>query len=469
MRKKEFKKNIGKIQAIFGLVVDVAFQDQVPAINNALCLVKDYKKYIFEVVQHLGNGVVRTIALNNPIGLSRQDYVEDTEMPIQVPVGENILGRVLDALGEPLDLLEEAAAEKRSIYNDPPQYMTLTQNKEQLVTGIKAIDLFTPYIKGGKIGFFGGAGVGKTVLITELINNIAIAHNGYSVFIGSGERIREGLELYEAMQESGVIDLQNNNSKALLVFGQMCETPAQRSRVVYSGLTQAEYLAEQGRDVLLFIDNIFRFVQAGSELSVLLGRLPSAVGYQPTLTSEIGSIQDRITSTTKGSITSVQAVYLPGDDASDPAPLALFTHLSSQVVLSRELFARGIFPAIDVLNSNSLDLNYETVGERHCELAQNAKKILQEYDNLKNIIAILGVDNLSMEQKRTVDLAEKLQNFLSQPMFTAEKFSNRKGEFVSLEDTLDGIEAILSGKLDSVHASDLYMIGSLKHLIVPQA
>ena len=460
---KNNKRFLGTIEEIYGLVVDVQFEGVVPKIQHALYLFKTGKRYVFEVMQQLGGGYVRTICMHHTIGLKRGDYVEYKFDTISVPTGYETLGRVFNALGEPLDAYEEVELNRVPIYRKSPEYFELRQVKEVLETGIKVIDLFTPYIKGGKIGFFGGAGVGKTVLITELINNIALEHNGYSVFIGSGERIREGLELYEAMLSSGVINPEGD-SRAILTFGQMSETPGQRSRVVHSGLTQAEYFAENGKDVLVFIDNVFRFVQAGAELSVLLGRIPSAVGYQPTLASEVGVIQDRITSTKKGSITSIQAVYIPADDISDPAPAALFTHLSSQVVLSRSMFSQGIFPAVDPLESSSVDFNEESMGERHYDLATRARNTLKQYAELKSIIAIFGTENLSEEQKITVSRARKIQNFLSQPMFTAEKFTGKKGRFVKRGETLNGIDMILSGKLDHVHEGQLYMIGSMEDL-----
>ena len=465
MRAKLGKKNElgkhGKIIGISGLVVDVEFEHS-PKILDAVYLIKNKKKIVMEVSQYLGSSIFRCVSMNSTRGFKRGDIVFDTESPIKIGVGNGTLGRVINPLGEPLDGRDEYGFEREDIiHKKPPAFTELSNNVAILETGIKVLDLFAPYVKGGKIGFFGGAGVGKTVLITELIHNIAMKHDGYSVFIGAGERIREGLELYESMIDSSVIDLEGNNSRVSMVLGQMSESPGQRNRVVHSGLTIAEKFLEEGKDVLLFVDNIFRFVQAGSEISTLLGRTPSVLGYQPTLIKEIGEIQDRIVSTKTGSITSIQAIFIPADDMTDPAPAATFNHLSGQVLLDRSIAATGIFPAVNPLLSNSKELTPKNLGQRHYDLANSAKKLLQEYQELKNIIAIFGDQELSQEQKTVVKRARILQNFLSQPMFTAAKFTGKEGKYVKLSETLEGVEKILSGEYDEFSTTSFYMIGKI--------
>jgi F-type H+-transporting ATPase subunit beta len=452
--------NTGTITKIIGPVVDVRFGDEggVPAIGNALVLNHDGRKVVFEVAQHTGLGRVRAIAMSDTSGLTRDLKVTDTGAPISVPVGEASLGRLFNVLGETIDGKEDLPKEtkKLPIHRKPPAFSEQRTKAEVFETGIKAIDLMTPFIKGGKVGLFGGAGVGKTVIIQELIRNIATEHGGYSVFAGVGERVREGNDLYHEMKESGVL------SKTALVFGQMNEVPGARARVGLSGLTMAEYFRdEMGKDTLFFMDNVFRFIQAGSEVSSLLGRVPSAVGYQPTLAEEMGILQERITSTTKGSITSVQAVYVPADDLTDPAPATTFSHLDSTVVLSRQLASLGIYPAIDPLESGSSALDPDIVGQEHYEVATEVKRVLERYKDLQDIISILGIEELSDEDKTVVYRARKIQRFLSQPFFVGEVFTGRKGQYVSREDTVKGFKKILSGALDDKAELDFYMKGTI--------
>jgi len=447
----------GKITQIIGPVVDVAFSGEPPAIYNALTIEREGGSLTLEVEQHLGEGEVRTIAMSSTDGLERGMTVNDTGAPITVPVGEETLGRMLDVTGQPIDGKDPAKSKHHlPIHRQAPEFIEQSTKTEILETGIKVIDLICPFLKGGKIGLFGGAGVGKTVIVMELIRNIATEHGGYSVFAGVGERTREGNALWREMSESGVID------KTSLVFGQMNEPPGARARVALTGLTLAEYFRDEGgRDVLLFIDNIFRFTQAGSEVSALLGRIPSAVGYQPTLATEMGNLQERITSTNKGSITSVQAVYVPADDLTDPAPATTFGHLDSTVVLTRALTELGIYPAVDPLDSSSTILDPKIVGERHYRVARNVQKVLQRYKDLQDIIAILGMDELSEEDKQTVARARKIQKFLSQPFFVAEVFTNNPGKYVTLEQTITGFEEILEGKHDDKQEQAFYMKGSI--------
>ncbi|UUM19491.1 F0F1 ATP synthase subunit beta [Mycoplasma sp. 1018B] len=449
---------MGKIVQIIGPVVDVRFEHgKLPAINNALVLYNQNEKIILEVAQHIGDETVRTISMVSTNGLSRGNLVEDTGKSISVPVGNAILGRMFNVLGDPIDLLEEPKAEKRmSIHASAPSYEDQKTISEILETGIKVIDLLIPYAKGGKIGLFGGAGVGKTVLVQELINNIATQHGGLSVFVGVGERTREGNDLYYEMKAAGVLD------KTALVFGQMNEPPGARMRVALTGLTMAEYFRDQqNQDVLLFIDNIFRFVQAGSEVSALLGRMPSAVGYQPTLATEMGQLQERITSTHKGSITSVQAVYVPADDLTDPAPATTFTHLDAKTVLDRNIAALGIYPAVNPLASNSRLLDPLIVGQEHYDVAYGVISILQKFEELKDIIAILGLGELSEEDKTIVVRARRIRNFLSQPFTVAEKFSGKKGQFVRLADSIRSFKAILDGKYDNYPEDLFFYAGSI--------
>ena len=438
----------GKISQIKSVVIDVSFEDgHLPAIMNALELTRDDgNKLVLEVAQHLGDSTVRTVAMDSTDGLKRGHKVMDTGKPISVPVGKNILGRMFDVLGEPIDNMPAPEVEKRlPIHRPAPRQEDLTTSAEMLVTGLKVVDLMEPYTRGGKTGLFGGAGVGKTVLIQELIHNIATEHGGYSVFAGVGERTREGNDLYREMTESGVI------KKTTMVFGQMNEPPGARLRVGLSGLTMAEYFRdEEGRDVLLFIDNIFRFTQAGSEVSALLGRMPSAVGYQPTLGTEMGALQERITSTKKGSVTSVQAIYVPADDLTDPAPATAFAHLDATTVLERKIAELGIYPAIDPLTSTSRILDPRMIGERHYRIARNVQEVLQKYKELQDIIAILGMDELSDEDKLVVHRARRIQKFMSQPFSVAEQFTGTPGRYVSLEDTVSGFEAILNGEVDEL-------------------
>lgn len=456
-------KNTGVIKQIVGPIVDVYFEDHLPAIKDALVVKTADGKLVLEVAQHLGLSRVRAIAMDTTDGLARGAEAEDTGAPISVPVGEQVLGRLLNVLGDTIDGGSPVAhPEKRlPIHRAAPAFKDQKTSAEVFETGIKAIDLMTPFIKGGKVGLFGGAGVGKTVLIQELIRNVATEHGGYSVFTGVGERVREGNELYNEMKESGVLE------KTALIFGQMNEVPGARARVGLTGLTMAEYFRDEGgKDVLLFIDNIFRFIQAGSEVSALLGRVPSAVGYQPTLAEEMGGLQERITSTHKGSITSVQAVYVPADDLTDPAPANTFAHLDSTVVLSRQLASLGIYPAIDPLESNSAALDPDIVGEEHYRVAMETKNILQRYKDLQDIIAILGIEELSDDDKLVVARARKIQRFLSQPLFVGEAFTGVQGRFVRLSDTVKGFKEILEGKYDDRGEQDFYMKGSIDEIVM---
>ncbi len=452
--------NKGKITQIIGPVVDVNFDDVIPNIYNALQTDNNGIKVILEVQQHLGMNRVRTIAMDSTDGLVRGQEVLDLEEPISVPVGKETLGRMFNVIGDVIDNKEPVKTEKKyPIHRDAPEFVSQSTKTEILETGIKVIDLLCPFLKGGKVGLFGGAGVGKTVTIQELIRNIAQEHGGYSIFAGVGERIREGNDLYREMEESGVLE------KTALVFGQMNESPGVRARVALSALSMAEYFRdEEGKDLLLFIDNIFRFTQAGSELSALLGRMPSAVGYQPTLASEMGVMQERITSTDKGSITSVQAVYVPADDLTDPAPSTTFSHLDSTVVLSRALTEIGIYPAVDPLESTSTILDPIYVGEEHYKISMAVKNILQKYKDLQDIIAILGMDELSDEDKIVVFRARKIQKFLSQPFFVAEQFTGMQGKYVSIEDNIRSFKEILEGKHDDKNEKDFYMKGSIDEI-----
>lgn len=450
--------NIGKISQVIGPVVDVEFPENLPGIYHALeVALEGDKKLVLETHQHLGGNKVRAVAMGSTDGLKRQMEVTDTGAPISVPVGKETLGRMFNLLGEPIDGMEKAKTKKRyPIHRPTPEFTDQSTETEILETGIKVIDLICPFLKGGKIGLFGGAGVGKTVIIQELIRNIATEHGGYSVFAGVGERTREGNDLYYEMKESGVL------SKTTLVFGQMNEPPGARQRVGLSALSMAEYFRdEEGKDVLFFIDNIFRFTQAGSEVSALLGRIPSAVGYQPTLAEDMGRLQERITSTKKGSVTSVQAVYVPADDLTDPAPATTFGHLDSTVVLSRPLSELGIYPAVDPLDSSSTILDPKIVGVEHYEVARGVQKVLQRYKDLQDIIAILGVEELSDEDKLTVTRARKIQKFLSQPFFVAEQFTGTEGKYVKLSDTIRGFKEILEGKHDGKGEQSFYMKGSI--------
>ena len=461
------KKNVGKISQVMGAVVDVSFVGDLPAIMNALETQNDGKRLVLEVAQHLGENVVRTIAMDATEGLQRGQEVTDTNAPITVPVGPETLGRIMNVIGEPIDERGPLVTKQSSgIHADAPSFADQSTDTEILTTGIKVVDLIAPYAKGGKIGLFGGAGVGKTVLIMELINNVAKAHGGYSVFAGVGERTREGNDLYHEMIESGVIKLDGPGSKAALVYGQMNEPPGARARVALTGLTQAEYFRDvEGQDVLFFIDNIFRFTQAGSEVSALLGRIPSAVGYQPTLATDMGAMQERITSTTKGSITSVQAIYVPADDLTDPAPATSFAHLDATTVLSRQIAELGIYPAVDPLDSTSRVLDPRVVGEEHYHIATSVQKILQTYKGLQDIIAILGMDELSEEDKITVARARKIQRFLSQPFFVAEVFTGSPGKLVSLEDTIKGFKGIIEGEYDHLPEAAFYMVGTIEEAV----
>ena len=461
------KNNVGKISQVTGAVVDVQFDGDLPEILNALHTENEGKTLVLEVAQHLGENAVRTIAMDSTEGLERGSEVTDTGEPISVPVGPETLGRIMNVIGEPID--ERGPLETKStlpIHRSAPEFAEQSTETEILTTGIKVVDLISPYAKGGKIGLFGGAGVGKTVLIMELINNVAKGHGGYSVFAGVGERTREGNDLYHEMIESGVIDLEGGESKAALVYGQMNEPPGARSRVALSGLTQAEYFRDQeGQDVLLFIDNIFRFTQAGSEVSALLGRIPSAVGYQPTLATDMGILQERITSTTKGSITSVQAIYVPADDLTDPAPATSFAHLDATTVLSRQIAELGIYPAVDPLDSTSRILDPRIIGEEHYDVATSVQQILQAYKSLQDIIAILGMDELSEEDKLTVARARKIQRFLSQPFHVAEVFTGSPGVLVSLEDTINGFKGIVDGEYDHIPEPAFYMVGTIEEAL----
>ncbi|MBR1825545.1 MAG: F0F1 ATP synthase subunit beta [Alphaproteobacteria bacterium] len=463
------KNTTGRIHQVLGAVVDVKFEDEsdLPNILTALECDNHGRKLVLEVEQHLGGGVVRCIALDSTDGLVRGLEVINTGEPIKVPVGPELLGRIVNVLGEPVDERGPIKSQNFSpIHRDAPAFTDQSTKEEILVTGIKVIDLLEPYSKGGKIGLFGGAGVGKTVLIMELINNIAKGHGGYSVFTGVGERTREGNDLYHEMIESGVIDLEGDKSKTVLVYGQMNEPPGARARVALTGLTEAEYFRDQEhQDVLLFIDNIFRFTQAGSEVSALLGRIPSAVGYQPTLGTDMGAMQERITSTKDGSITSVQAVYVPADDLTDPAPATTFAHLDATTVLSRKISELGIYPAVDPLDSTSRALSPEIAGKEHYETARRVQEILQKYNSLQDIIAILGMDELSEEDRQIVSRARKIQRFLSQPFHVAEVFTGLKGVYVNLEDTIKGFKGILDGLYDDLPEAAFYMVGTIEEAI----
>src|SRR5712691_9528745 len=462
----------GRITQVIGAVVDVQFEGELPAILNALETKNQGNRLVLEVAQHLGESTVRTVAMDTSEGLVRGQEVTDTGAPISVPVGDGTLGRIMNVVGDPVD---EAGAvphkERRPIHADAPAYTEQSTEAQILITGIKVVDLLAPYAKGGKIGLFGGAGVGKTVIIQELINNIAKAHGGYSVFAGVGERTREGNDLYHEMIDSGVNkDPKKNNgsaegSKCALVYGQMNEPPGARARVGLSGLTVAEYFRDQGQDVLFFVDNIFRFTQAGSEVSALLGRIPSAVGYQPTLATDMGALQERITTTTKGSITSVQAIYVPADDLTDPAPATSFAHLDATTVLSRDIAEQGIYPAVDPLDSTSRILDVRVVGEEHYQVARQVQATLQRYKSLQDIIAILGMDELSEEDKLIVARARRLQRFLSQPFFVAEQFTGFPGKYVKLEDTISSFERVLSGEFDHLPEQAFYMVGGLDEAV----
>ena len=459
--------NIGKVKQILGAVVDVRFDSKLPEILNALTIKHEKKNLILEVAQHLGENTVRTIAMDSTDGLVRGQIVEDTGKPITVPVGPEVLGRIMNVIGEPVDdrgLIK--TKHSAPIHKEAPKFVDQSTESEILVTGIKVVDLLAPYSKGGKVGLFGGAGVGKTVLIMELINNIAKGHGGFSVFAGVGERTREGNDLYNEMIESGVIKLDSPDSKAALVYGQMNEPPGARARVALTGLTMAEYFRDQeGQDVLLFVDNIFRFTQAGSEVSALLGRIPSAVGYQPTLSTDMGGLQERITSTNKGSITSVQAIYVPADDLTDPAPASSFAHLDATTVLSRQIAELGIYPAVDPLDSTSRVLDPRVIGDEHYSITRKVQEVLQQYKSLQDIIAILGMDELSEEDKLVVDRARKIQRFLSQPFHVAEVFTGTPGVFVSLEDTIKGFKGLVEGDYDEIPESAFYMVGTIEEAI----
>ena len=457
----------GRITQVTGAVVDVQFDGELPSILNALTTENEGKRLVLEVAQHLGESTVRTVAMDTTDGLVRGQKVSDTGAPIMVPVGPETLGRILNVIGEPVD--ERGPVKTKMmlpIHREAPPFVEQSTEQQVLVTGIKVVDLLAPYSRGGKIGLFGGAGVGKTVLIMELINNVAKAHGGYSVFAGVGERTREGNDLYHEMIESGVIKTDGPGSKVALVYGQMNEPPGARARVGLTGLTLAEYFRdEEGQDVLFFVDNIFRFTQAGSEVSALLGRIPSAVGYQPTLATDMGMLQERITTTTKGSITSVQAIYVPADDLTDPAPATSFAHLDATTVLSRQIAELGIYPAVDPLDSTSRILDPRVVGEEHYNVARSVQKVLQTYKSLQDIIAILGMDELSEEDKLTVARARKIQRFLSQPFHVAEVFTGSPGVFVKLEDTIRGFKGIVSGEYDHLPESAFYMVGTIDEAI----
>jgi F-type H+-transporting ATPase subunit beta len=463
-------KNKGKIVQVTSSIVDVLFESgKLPSILNGLECINHGNKVVLEVVQHIGNNKVRTIALNSTEGLSRGIEVIDTGDKIKVPVGKEVLGRIMNVVGDPVDNQGPInSTEYSPIHKDAPLLNEQSTERSILVTGIKVIDLLAPYAKGGKIGLFGGAGVGKTVLIMELINNIAKAHGGLTVFAGVGERTREGNDLYYEMIDAGVINIKElDKSKVALVYGQMNEPPGARSRVALSGLTMAEHFRDMdgGQDVLLFVDNIFRYIQAGSEVSATLGRMPSAVGYQPTLATDMGILQERITSTKTGSITSVQAIYVPADDLTDPAPATSFTHLDATTVLSRQISELGIYPAVDPLDSTSYMLSKDIIGEEHYNIAMQVKKILQTYKSLQDIIAILGIDELSEEDRLIVSRARKIQRFLSQPFFVAEVFTGSPGKFVSLEDTIKGFREIIEGEYDNVPESAFYMVGTIDDVL----
>jgi F-type H+/Na+-transporting ATPase subunit beta len=459
--------NIGRITQVLGAVVDVQFEGALPAILNALQVDVEGRRLVLEVAQHLGESTVRTIAMDTTDGLVRGQKAEDTGTPISIPVGPETLGRILNVIGEPVDERGPVGASRSMpIHRPAPEFVEQSTEAQILVTGIKVVDLLAPYAKGGKIGLFGGAGVGKTVIIMELINNIAKAHGGVSVFAGVGERTREGNDLYHEMIESGVIKTDGPGSKVALVYGQMNEPPGARARVGLSGLTAAEYFRdEEGQDVLFFVDNIFRFTQAGSEVSALLGRIPSAVGYQPTLATDMGTLQERITTTRKGSITSVQAIYVPADDLTDPAPATSFAHLDATTVLSRQIAELGIYPAVDPLDSTSRMLDPRVVGDEHYTVARDVQRVLQQYKSLQDIIAILGMDELSEEDKLVVARARKIQRFLSQPFHVAEVFTGSPGVFVKLEDTIKAFKGIVAGQYDDLPEQAFYMVGTIDEAI----
>jgi F-type H+-transporting ATPase subunit beta len=461
------KNIVGKITQVTGAVVDVHFEGDLPQILNALHVQNHGNLLVLEVAQHLGESTVRAIAMDTTDGLVRGTEAVDTGAPISMPVGPETLGRIINVIGDPIDERGPIGHKKTlPIHRSAPSFSEQSTEAEVLITGIKVIDLLAPYAKGGKIGLFGGAGVGKTVTIMELINNVAKAHGGYSVFAGVGERTREGNDLYHEMIESGVIKLDGPGSKCALVYGQMNEPPGARARVALSGLTLAEYFRdEEGQDVLFFVDNIFRFTQAGSEVSALLGRIPSAVGYQPTLATDMGALQERITSTKKGSITSVQAIYVPADDLTDPAPATSFSHLDATTVLSRQIAELGIFPAVDPLDSTSRMLDPRVIGEEHYQVARDVQRVLQSYKALQDIIAILGMDELSEEDKLTVTRARKIQRFLSQPFHVAEVFTGTPGVLVKLEDTIKGFKGIVAGDYDDLPESAFYMVGTIEEAI----
>jgi F-type H+/Na+-transporting ATPase subunit beta len=461
---------VGKITQVIGAVVDVQFQGELPAILNALETKNHGNRLVLEVAQHLGESTVRTIAMDSTEGLVRSQDVTDTGAPISVPVGQETLGRIINVIGEPVDEAGPVKTKQvRAIHQEAPTYVEQSTEAQILVTGIKVVDLLAPYAKGGKIGLFGGAGVGKTVLIMELINNVAKAHGGYSVFAGVGERTREGNDLYHEMIESGVNKDPKKGSvegsKCALVYGQMNEPPGARARVGLTGLTVAEYFRDQGQDVLFFVDNIFRFTQAGSEVSALLGRIPSAVGYQPTLATDMGALQERITTTTKGSVTSVQAIYVPADDLTDPAPATSFAHLDATTVLSRDIAAKGIYPAVDPLDSTSRMLSPLIVGDEHYAVARRVQEVLQRYKALQDIIAILGMDELSEDDKLTVARARKIERFLSQPFHVAEVFTGSPGKLVDLQDTIRGFKGLVEGKYDHLPESAFYMVGTIEEAV----
>ncbi|MFZ5737850.1 ATP synthase F1 subcomplex beta subunit [Rhodopseudomonas thermotolerans] len=457
----------GRITQVIGAVVDVQFEGHLPAILNAIETKNGDNRLVLEVAQHLGESTVRTIAMDTTEGLVRGQEVTDTGAPISVPVGDGTLGRIMNVIGEPVDEQGPIKSDgNRAIHQEAPAYTDQSTEAEILVTGIKVVDLLAPYAKGGKIGLFGGAGVGKTVLIQELINNVARAHGGYSVFAGVGERTREGNDLYHEFIESGVNKKGGGEgSKCALVYGQMNEPPGARARVGLTGLTVAEHFRDQGQDVLFFVDNIFRFTQAGSEVSALLGRIPSAVGYQPTLATDMGALQERITTTTKGSITSVQAIYVPADDLTDPAPATSFAHLDATTVLNRAISEKGIYPAVDPLDSTSRMLSASIVGEEHYTTARMVQQILQKYKSLQDIIAILGMDELSEEDKLTVARARKIERFLSQPFFVAEVFTGSPGKFVDLADTIKGFRGLCEGKYDHLPEAAFYMVGTIEEAV----
>lgn len=464
--------SVGRVTQVIGAVVDVTFDGALPAILNALETDNNGNRLVLEVAQHLGENAVRTIAMDSTEGLVRGQKVVDTGSPIMVPVGDETLGRIINVIGEPVDELGPIPTEaRRGIHQAAPEYVEQSTESQILVTGIKVVDLLAPYAKGGKIGLFGGAGVGKTVLIMELINNVAKAHGGYSVFAGVGERTREGNDLYHEMIESKVnVDPHENGgsaagSKCALVYGQMNEPPGARARVALTGLTIAEDFRDKGQDVLFFVDNIFRFTQAGSEVSALLGRIPSAVGYQPTLATDMGALQERITTTNKGSITSVQAIYVPADDLTDPAPATSFAHLDATTVLSRSIAEKGIYPAVDPLDSTSRMLDPIVIGQEHYDVARKVQSTLQRYKALQDIIAILGMDELSEDDKQTVARARKIERFLSQPFHVAEIFTGSPGKLVSLEDTIKGFKGLVNGEYDHLPEAAFYMVGSIEEAI----